>query len=269
MYNIYPFVKWAGGKRWLLKSDEIDIFPKTFNKYFEPFLGGGSILFDLKPFEAIISDKNDELINAYNAIKDNWHEVAKYLKYHFKHHSKEYYYQIRAYAPRKNTTRAAKFIYLNKTCFNGLYRVNRNGKFNVPIGTIKELKVDFENLRNMSILLKNYTILVSDFENIINSSEKNDFIFIDPPYTIKHENNGFIQYNEVLFKWEDQERLKKTLIDAHYRGVKFTITNACHNSINELYHEDFFIKKKLTRTSIIAGKNKDRGKYSEYVIKNF
>lgn len=263
---VKPFLKWAGGKRWLA-SKFPEFFPASFNNYLEPFLGSGAIYFYLKPHTAILSDLNAELIETYAAIKSDWQRVFSHLVVHQRNHSKEYYYQIRARNCRSEFTRAAKLIYLNRTCWNGLYRVNLKGEFNVPIGTKDKIIDVEESFFEIAKLLQNAQLITNDFENIIDKAMLGDFLFVDPPYTVKHNYNGFVKYNENLFAWDDQIRLRDALIRAANRNVKILLTNACHKSVIELY-EDFFEIRIVERASIISGSNIGRGSYEEIIVQN-
>jgi len=261
------FIKWAGGKRWFIKNYN-HLIPKSdqFNRYFEPFLGGGSMFFYLKPKKAFLNDINNELIITYEQIRDNWETINSNLIDLNERHNETLYYNIRAQKPNIDIEIAIRFLYLNRTCWNGLYRVNANNEFNVPIGTKTRVVLDNDNFELRSKLLKNVKFSSNDFEVLINKARKDDFVFIDPPYTVKHNNNGFIKYNEILFKWEDQVRLKNCVVKAVNRGVKILILNANHESIRALYHNigEFHF---LTRKSVISGKKEFRGTYEELAIK--
>ena len=261
-----PFLKWAGGKRWLI-SNYSQVFPKNYNSYIEPFLGSGAVYFALDPANAIVSDTNSWLVDTYKAIQEDWERIVKILHKHQRAHSKDYYYKIRAQNPRNIYTRAAKFIYLNRTCWNGLFRVNQKGEFNVPIGTKTKVIMETDDFVEISKRLSRTLILNEDFEKVIDRAQANDLIFADPPYTVKHDNNGFIKYNEVLFQWEDQIRLKEALLRAKSRGAKIISTNAHHSSIYELYESDFSLKT-VDRKSVISGNSKARGNCQEYLITN-
>lgn len=264
---ISPFLKWAGGKRWLVSS-HAQLFPKTFNKYYEPFLGSGAVFFSLRPAESILSDLNQELVDCYIAIRDEWHSVENFLSIHHAKHCKQYYLEIRSSKPHGTAERAARMIYLNRTCWNALYRVNLKGEFNVPIGTKQSVLLPSDNFSDTSSLLKNSIILHRDFENIVNEACDGDFVFVDPPYTVKHNFNGFVKYNEKIFQWSDQVRLSKCLIRASNRGCKILLTNANHQSIVDLY-KDFFELIPLERNSVIAASSSKRGKYAELIIRNY
>ena len=262
-----PFLRWAGGKRWLTSSHS-SLFPETFERYIEPFLGSGSVYFHLKPKQAILSDLNEELISSYKAIKENWQQVYALLEVHSGLHCSEYYYQVRASTPISSEAKAARFIYLNRTCWNGLYRVNGSGKFNVPIGTQKKALLDTDNFEILSKQFKDVDFLSDDFEVVIDNAKTGDFVFVDPPYTVKHNLNGFIGYNEKIFHWDDQIRLSECLKRANARGCLVMLTNANHSSIKELYEDDFEIEE-LSRSSTIAGISSNRGVYEEIVITNY
>ncbi len=263
--NTEPFLKWAGGKRWLVKRDN-QISPLYYERYIEPFLGGAAVFFSLPNSPYIISDSNLELINCYKAIKKNYKEVEKYLRLHQRKHCDEYYYQVRKSQPRQQYTRAARFIYLNRTCWNGLYRVNLDGKFNVPRGTKNNVLLDTDNFEMVAERLKKGTILCQDFEETLAIAGDGDFVFIDPPYTVKHNLNGFLKYNEKIFCWEDQERLKEAVSSAVNRGAMVTMTNADHKSIRSLYTGMCKIEK-IKRYSVIAGGSSHRGVISEVLMR--
>jgi DNA adenine methylase len=264
---IVPFLKWAGGKRWLVTTYP-EIFPKKFKSYFEPFLGSGAIYFHLRPNSAVLSDVNRELINTYKAIRDNWRLVYRYLTLHHNNHTKSYYYKIRSTVPVSLYKAASRFIYLNRACWNGLYRVNIRGEFNVPIGTKTRILLPSDNFGVLSKFLSKATICNNDFAIIVNRSKRGDFIFVDPPYTVKHNLNGFVKYNEQLFSWPDQERLFECLCSASKKGVKILMTNADHESIRKLYRNHFDLIS-LRRPSIIAANSNFRQTTTELVITNY
>jgi len=259
-----PILKWAGGKRWLVRQSP-EIFPEKFEKYVEPFLGGGAVFFHLMPKQALLSDLNRDLIEMYQAIKTDWESVLTNLVEHQKHHCKEYYYSQRAIVPENISERAARLLYLNRTCWNGLYRVNMKGGFNVPIGTKNTVILETDDFENLSTVLSRVDLQVSDFEKSIDSAQKDDFVFVDPPYTVKHNMNGFIQYNENLFKWEDQVRLASSVERAANRGAKVLVLNAHHDSIKALYQQFDMIT--LSRSNVLSGKSEFRGKFQELAIR--
>lgn len=262
-----PFLKWVGGKRWLTSSQK-SLFPKSFGHYFEPFLGSGAVFFSLNPSQATLSDVNKELIDCYSQIQTNWAGVLSALVRHHELHSKEYYYQVRALKLEDPALKAARFIYLNRTCWNGLYRVNLKGEFNVPIGTKKNAILDSDNFEEVSKRLKAANLVNLDFEEVIDKASKNDFIFLDPPYTVKHNFNGFVKYNEQFFHWSDQERLCESLKRADQRGCQIMLTNANHPSVKELYENVFDILE-VERSSVIAASSANRGVYQEIIVRNY
>lgn len=262
-----PFLKWAGGKRWLVEKHS-SLLSTNYKGYIEPFLGSGATFFSLQPQNSILCDKNKQLIETYQAIKDDWSLITKLLLAHNKKHSKDYYYEVRSKKFRSTHSRAAQFIYLNRTCWNGLYRVNLAGQFNVPIGTKKSAILDTDDFEKVAKLLNNATLLHGDFEQAISLAEKDDFVFVDPPYTVKHNYNGFVKYNESIFSWEDQVRLKDCVVKAISRGAQVLVTNAHHDSIRELY-KGIGEHISLNRSSVIAGKATARGTYEEVAIKCF
>lgn len=262
--KLVPFLKWAGGKRWLIDK-EPQVFPQEFNTYFEPFLGSAAVYFFLRPQSAVLSDLNQELVDTYNALKSDWKLVRRYLMAHNNRHSKDYYYEVRAQRPRSLYSRAARMLYLNRTCWNGLYRVNLKGEFNVPIGTKKSAILDTDDFEITANQLNGAEIICRDFEEIIDSARLGDFVFVDPPYTVKHNFNGFIKYNETLFAWDDQVRLKKTVDRAVSRGVKVLVLNAAHASVEELYSE--YEMRKISRKNVLSGKSEFRGSYEELLVK--
>lgn len=261
---ILPFLKWAGGKRWLTTSYP-EVLLQPYNRYIEPFLGSGAVFFHLAPQRALLSDRNPDLIETYQAIRDDWKRVEQELRRHHKNHSKRYYYHMRDVRPRTPHTRAARFIYLNRTCWNGLYRVNLRGEFNVPVGTKTNVVLDTDNFQATALLLQTAELKVSDFESIIDQAGKNDLVFVDPPYTVNHNLNGFIKYNEVLFSWKDQIRLKDCIGRAKRRGASVVLTNAYHKSIKRLYQE-IGTHSRLKRRSVLAADSTKRKLCDELLV---
>lgn len=260
-----PFLKWAGGKRWLTQSDT-KIVPSCFNTYVEPFLGSGAIFFSLIPKKSILADLNEDLINSYMAIKSNWYRVKELLEEHQRSHSEEHYYYVRSQLPECRYERAARLIYLNRTCWNGLYRVNLKGEFNVPKGSKVAVLMESDNFENTAIHLKKSKILCQDFEITLDMAKEGDFAFIDPPYTVKHNSNGFLKYNENIFSWSDQVRLRESVGKAVERGVMITMSNADHVSIHELY-SDLCRIERVARASVLSGKSEFRGTTTEVLLR--
>lgn len=258
------FLKWAGGKRWLVPELERHL-PQTFNRYVEPFLGGGAVFFALRPEKATLSDINGDLIELYEVVRDSPEELQAQLLVHEQKHEKNYYYLIRSDVPPTKIERAARTLYLNRTCFNGLYRVNKKGEFNVPIGTKTTVVFPNEDFGAYSAALSTANLLVDDFENVIDGADSGDLVYVDPPYTVAHNMNGFLKYNDHIFSWADQERLKSAIIRAAERGVMVIASNANHESVKELYaglgdhHE-------VVRHSVIAGPVAKRTLTSEVLM---
>lgn len=251
-----PFIKWAGGKRWLVNSNQAT-FPKFDGRYIEPFLGGGAVFFHLNPSSAILSDVNPRLIDTYQSVRDNWKAVWKELKILQSKHSKDFYYEERARKRTQKHTRAAQFLYLNRTCWNGLYRENLKGQFNVPIGTKTQVIMQDDDFESASKVLQNAKLHFCDFEDTLLEAKTEDLVFLDPPYTTAHNNNGFVKYNHTIFTWEDQIRLQRCVVAAKQRGAKIMLTNAHHQSILDLYG-DVGEPTIVSRSSVISGKNSAR-----------
>jgi len=268
--NITPLLRWVGGKNWLIKK--IDKFiPNEFNRYYEPFIGGASVSIFLNnrgllKKGGLLSDTNDRLINFYNVVKNNPEELVEELS-NYKN-TKEDYYIIRSYKYENAIKKAAQFYYLNRTSFNGIYRENLKGEYNVPYGN-KHYKILFDEQRilNFSKSINNICFQTMDFYNIKNRIEKNDLIFLDPPYTVAHENNGFVKYNQQIFSWSDQEKLKKLVEFIIEKKAMFILTNAYHESIINLY-KNIGDKIILERPSVVGGKKAQRTIYKELLITN-
>ena len=262
-----PFLKWAGGKRWLLETGQFNL-PTFSGRYIEPFLGGGAVFFRTRPSKARLSDSNARLIELYVVIRDELDALHRAMRHHARSHSTDYYYTVRQKAYRTPVTRAAQFLYLNRTCWNGLYRENLKGEFNVPIGTKQTVLFETDDFPSWSEALKGVRLRCIDFETAIDESTKGDFLFVDPPYTVRHNMNGFVKYNQNIFAWQDQVRLRDALKRASSRGVLFAMTNADHESIRELY-AGFGSQRRLFRQSIIAGDPGARSPSSELMITAF
>lgn len=267
--GLMPFLKWPGGKRWFV-CNHADLLPSKYGVYVEPFLGAGAIYFHLMPPKALLGDVNTDLVDAYRVIKDSWQELEASLRYRHRRHREDpdtYYYWLRAKVPSNLVQRASRLIYLNRTCFNGIYRVNRKGQFNVPRGTKDKVLIDTDDFESMSKVLAGAQLVAGDFEKLIDKAGRGDFVFCDPPYTVRHNYNGFRKYNEVLFSWADQERLAKALVRAALRGVKIVCTNANHQSVRDLYDNPLFERRVVSRYSCIAAENTGRSYFEELVIR--
>ncbi len=265
--TIRPFLKWVGGKRWLLKKRPL-ILPNVFNCYFEPFVGSGAVYFFLNPSRAVLADINRNVIETFVAVKLDPLGVEELLERHADLHCADYYYSMRSCVPRSIVGRAARMIYLNRTCFNGVYRLNRAGVFNVPKGARDDVVFEDDDFIRASEVLERTELCCSDFEMVIDDSRRFDFVFADPPYTILHNVNGFVKYNERLFSWNDQIRLANCLERALHRGVKILCTNADHASVRELYATRGFLLERITRFSGIAADARKRNAFGELLIKS-
>jgi DNA adenine methylase len=260
----YPFLKWAGSKQKLLHHFE-NILPTSFGRYFEPFLGSAAMFFHLAPTEAVLSDRSTELISTYEAVRDSTETIVKYLAP--LKPNKTIYYRIRNNRSSGKVKRAAEFIYLNKSCWNGLYRVNSRGEFNVPYGDPKSDHIFNRNkLRACASLLsqKGVSLRSGDFEDTVSTCGAGDLVFFDPPYVLKHNNNGFRDWNEVLFSWQDQIRLAalaKKLADS---GATVIVSNAYHEEIFKLYPK--FEIKEVARKTTLASSSNFRGSTTEAII---
>ena len=256
-----PFIKWAGGKRWLVANTGFSI-PDISGRYIEPFLGGAAVFFHTLPDTAILSDANPKLIATYQAVKDDWSAVYRELKKYVTSHDETFYYQERSRKRRSPHTLAAQFIYLNRTCFNGLYRENKLGQFNVPVGKKTSVLRPDDDFAAIADSLRGAELICQDFELTIAEARAGDFVFVDPPYTVAHNENGFIQYNQNIFSWSDQMRLRDSIEAALNRGAVVYMTNANHESIHELY-EDLGNPLILPRASKISGSLSGRGSSTE------
>lgn len=263
-----PFLKWAGGKRLLLPA----LLPKLPRigigaRYYEPFLGGGAVFFATEPQSAHLSDMNSELIRTYCAVRDCPEDVIAQLS--GLRNDPEEFYKIRAWRPRTRARRAARFIYLNKTCFNGLYRENLAGEFNVPYGRHRydTLVCNVEQIREASRALQGATLRTSDFVSAVSSVDSGDLVYFDPPYITGHSNNGFVEYNAKVFSWFDQHRLRRTAERLVARGVQVAISNGDHPSIRNLYESDSrFRIHVLRRQSTMASQASKRSARTELLI---
>ena len=259
-----PFLRWAGSKRSLIHKF-VDVIPTTYNRYYEPFLGSGSLFFLLQPRTAFLSDLCSDLIDTYAALRDNPIAIRRYLSPLTP--TKECYYNVRNNRSNGRFRYAAEFIYLNHTCWNGLYRVNLSGQFNVPFGAPKpNQKPDIANLMacSSSLQAKSIRLRCCDFEAATASCKRDDLVFFDPPYVTSHNNNGFIDYNHKLFSWDDQIRLRDHAVKLANLGAKVIITNADHPEVKILYQD--FESVMINRNSTLASKSSARKMTSEQVF---
>lgn len=260
-----PFLKWPGGKRWVVPHLKRILEGKVFQRYIEPFLGGGAIFFAMNPSCAILSDINQDLINTYEQVRGHPLQLVERLRRIPV--SAERYSEIRYSEPISPFERAVRFLYLNRTAFSGMYRLNKLGKFNVPFGgggrTPAPLWKD-NLLSQASHMLKNATLFAGDFEESLLLAEKGDLVFCDPTYTSVHNNNGFVRYNERNFAWADQERLARACLEAAERGATVIVSNAFHREITGLYHsaEHFTVERK----SLLCPVSSKRRAVKEYLF---
>lgn len=273
-----PFVKWAGGKRQLLPILTHHM-PKKYNSYFEPFLGGGALLFHLlseNPRQkCYMSDLNSDLILAYVTIRDKVGELITLLKCHsdnyFKN-PKSYYYSMRKDNPKDQIEKVSRFIFLNRTCFNGLYRVNSKGKFNVPIGRYaKPNIVNMENLFAVSSALQSSKILIKcqDFSAIIDHTEKNDFIYLDPPYQPISSTANFTSYTHCDFGYDEQKRLLDFMKKLDEKGCKVMLSNSKSKEVVDLFSPLCTNIIEVDANRNINSDSKKRKGHSELLIKNY
>lgn len=261
-----PFLRWAGGKIWLSKRLTQIFGTIQFERYHEPFLGGGSIFFSLPTLEkSYLSDTNHALIETFNCLKDNPSEIIKHLK-EFSN-DEESYYRIRRLVFDSPYARSAQFIYLNQTSYNGIYRVNLNGVYNVPYGYRTKNFLEEDVLHAASAALQNSVIFWGDFDDSKDNIEMGDLVFIDPPYTVSHNKNGFIKYNKSLFSLEDQYRLASYVEHIKGVGAKYILTNAAHSTIREIFSKGDQVIE-VERASLIGGKKAKRGQISELLFTN-
>jgi DNA adenine methylase len=261
-----PFLKWAGGKRWLAER-LAPAFAELLGTYLEPFLGSGAVFFRYTPKKAVLSDANAELIECYLRIKDDHAGVEGALRELAKKSPDDAYYDVRQSRPETPNERAARFLYLNRTCWNGLYRVNLRGEFNVPRGTKTDILLPTDDFSAVSAALQHAEIRSNDFSEIIESAKSGDLIFADPPYTVAHNTNGFIKYNQNIFSWSDQKRLAECLVQAAKRGAIVIATNADHPEVRDLYR-DFEHCLSLSRASVIAASASNRRSTTELLVTN-
>ena len=272
--GVPSLIKWAGGKKQLLEQFE-PFFPKQIERYFEPFVGGGTVAFFLLKNHSeikkiFLSDINEELIITYNAVKNNIEEVIVLLKEYKIKHNKEFYYEMRAEDVKKLTPVqiAARFIYLNRTCFNGLYRVNSKGGFNVPIGSYKNPTIcNEEDLREISELLQKDDVKVAQFDEAVKEAKKGDFIYFDPPYYPLNKGKSFTTYTKDNFLEKEQIELAETFKKLDKKGCKVMLSNSDTEFIKSLYKDYNVAFVKATR--MINCNGQDRGKINEVVVTNY
>ena len=275
--KLKPFTKWTGGKRQLL-PELINLMPKKFNRYYEPFVGGGALLFELVPEKATINDFNSELILAYKQIKENSEELIEILQMHQRNNSKDYYLNLRSVDrdgrldKMTDAEKAARLLYMLRVNFNGLYRVNSKNQFNVPYGRYKNPKiVDEPLLHNISKYLNNndIEILDGDFEDAVSTAKSGDFVYFDPPYAPKSATSSFTSYTHEGFDNRDQMRLRDIFIDLSNKGVSVMLSNSDVGLIHELYSNIPNIDIRVVKANrMINSKASKRGKVNELIIRS-
>lgn len=276
--KLKPFTKWTGGKRQLL-NDLLDLMPNKYNTYYEPFVGGGALFFELSPKKAVINDLNSDLINAYKVIRDDCEGLIKILIIHSQNNSKDYYLEIRSvdrdsrYENMTDVEKAARFIYMLRVNFNGLYRVNSKNQFNVPYGRYKNPKiVDEELLFNISEYLNSGDILIKndDFKNVVKDAQEGDFVYFDPPYIPISETSSFTSYTQDGFGLKEQKDLRDCLVELTKRKVKVMISNSDVPLIYDLYGDIEGVNiHKVYANRAINSNSKKRGKIGEVIIRNY
>lgn len=269
---LLPAVKWAGGKRKLVGAIT-DRIPANYQTYIEPFLGGGALLFALQPDKAIVNDLNKELINVYQVIKDSPFKLLELLEFHSQHHSSDHYYKVRSldrtaeYPTLNNIEKAARFIYLNKTGYNGLYRVNKKGQNNVPFGRYKNPNIANEkNILSLSKYLNESQIEFNtiDYKDVLSKAITGDFVYLDPPYAPLSSTSSFTSYTSEGFDLEKQIELRDQCLELRERNIAFIQSNSYTPLIEELY-SDFRIEL-VTTNRAINSKSSQRGRIHEVLI---
>ena len=269
MPSISPIIKWAGGKSGLL-DQYAPYFPASYQRYFEPFVGSAAVFFHLQPQRAFLSDSNAELVALYQTVRDYPQELIAALHQH--HNDKAYYYAVRAQRPADLTPveRAARFIFLNRTCFNGLYRVNRSGQFNVPFGNHKNPTICNEpRILAASAALQSTQIDVARFEEALGEARAGDLIYLDPPYAPLSVTSSFTSYTSEGFGADDQRRLAAIYHDLHERGCLLMLSNSSAPLIYELYEGHGYTLHPIAARRAINSNGGGRGVVTELLITNF
>ncbi|WP_084461316.1 DNA adenine methylase [Nocardia kruczakiae] len=265
--DLVPIIRWVGGKRWLVPTIKKLLSDTPIVNYHEPFLGGAAVFINMRFSKtAYLSDSNSELIEMYDALRDNHERVFEHLIAHA--NSADHYYKTRQEIPGDPINRAARFLYLNHTSFNGIYRVNLRGIYNVPFGYRKNPQIpSLDALKLFAERLQRACLNAQDFGECIENVGPGDLIYLDPPYTVAHNNNGFIKYNQTLFSWDDQKRLSELIDQIKQIGAYYILSNAAHPSIETLFEKgDRMIS--TSRRNSIGGRSAARGSASEYVFTN-
>ena len=273
-----PFVKWAGGKRQLIPILNENL-PKSFGTYYEPFLGGGALLFHIiterNGQKCSISDLNSDLVLAYTTIRNRIDELISSLKSHekkYQKNSKSYYYSVRESNPRSEIEKTSRLLFLNRTCFNGLYRVNSKGKFNVPLGRYTNPNiVNEENLRSVSDMLQSSRVSIKcrDFEAVLRDAKKEDLVYFDPPYQPVSETANFTSYTTRDFTYDDLNRLAELCTKLDSKGCKVLLSNSDSKDVADMFSEKPWKVNKIKANRSINSNSKKRTGHFELLIKNY
>lgn len=276
-----PFVKWVGGKRQLLgQFRDMGLYPPkhfdpTVNTYFEPFVGGGALFFDLLPLKASINDINSELVVTYTTIRDNAEKLISELNSGEYIYDKDIFLNIRAWELENvsEIKRAARFIYLNRTAFNGMYRVNKSGKFNVPFGKYSTPQIcDETNIRRVAEVLKDTKVSNTSYKYVLDEAKKGDFVYFDPPYYPVSKTSSFTTYSNDVFLEKEQEELRDTFMELHNRGCFVMLSNSDTPFVEDLfskYSNDGVVINKVSANRAINSKADKRGKVFEVLVTNY
>lgn len=262
-----PLLRWAGGKRWLIPTITRLVGETEVQKYHEPFAGGASVFFGLQiSSDAYLSDLNSDLIDTYRQVRDSPEDVWRFLRTY--KNTEQSYYAARSGTPRLPASRAARFIYLNHTSFNGVYRVNLQGRYNVPYGYRSSYNIPrLHDLRAAAERLASATLTDGDFQTAVQRVGPGDLVFLDPPYTVAHNFNGFVKYNDKLFQFADQRRLSAAIDQIREKGAYYILTNAAHQSVADLFNKgDRLIETR--RKNAVGGDKAGRGWATEYLFTN-
>tara|TARA_B100001093_G_C26611878_1_gene920588 strand:- start:55 stop:888 length:834 start_codon:yes stop_codon:yes gene_type:complete len=274
-------LKWAGGKAWLTRNHPYVFHSKEsllsndskqhsvkYNRYIDPFVGGGAVFKHLQPSKSLISDINEELITYYKCLQSSPTELFNEVKSHFKNHSKDYYYQTRKEIKINKLEASARFLYLNYTCFNGIYRVNKKNEFNVPIGDNSNFHYELKDFKNYSKLLRNTKIKLQDFRETIAEAKKGDLLYVDPPYVTKSKKSTFDKYSPKVFSWQDQDDLSSLLYEKSKEGVSIVLSNINDTEIVNIYPiSKGWSHKPIDRANSLAYRPQAK-KYKEIIISN-
>lgn len=265
----HPFLKWVGGKRQLLKAIRA-LIPKRVGTYFEPFVGGGAVFFDLQFPTSVLGDINPDLVESYQVVRDRAADLIEALERHAERHNKKHYYAVRSLEPQTLSAveRVARLVYLNRTCFNGLYRVNKQGQFNVPMGAYKKPRIcDHANLLAAGEALRSAEVICAGFREICRNATSGDFVYFDPPYVPLSASSNFVSYVQDGFSLADQEELAALFRELSSRGVNCLLSNSSAPRVLELYR-DFnivFVEARRAVNSVGNG----RGKVNEVLVTNY